>query len=188
MTYKEWEARLQARLKDARIGDVAGVLNYYREMYGDKHEAGHTDDEIISEFGTPDECAERIKRDEPEMLPELSERWSRVFSAVMRIALFAFIFIPALLTAVMGAVTLAACMLGGIAVALGGVGVGIYSVYMLFIGTAFNTVLIQFGLGMAMTGGGAVVCILFFFMTRYAVLSLIKIAKYYIEQKKGGRI
>ncbi len=188
MTYKEWEAQLEERLRGARRNDISGILNYYREMYGDKHEAGLSDEEIIAEFGTPVECAERIKQDSPEIMPGVSDRWRKVFSWAMKIALAVFIIIPMLGTLLTGIATLAACILGGVAVALGGVGVVIYSVVMLFMGSAINTVLILFGLGMAMAGGGAMICIGFFFMTRYAIISVQKIANYYIEEKKRGRI
>ena len=187
LTYKEWEDALAAGLRGASRNDVSGILNYYKEIYGDKRDAGVSDEEIIAEFGTPDECIERIRSESPEMFGGIGDKWSIAFSYLKRIALAIFILIPLCVTLAAGFLTLVLCMLGGAAVSLGGIAVGVTCVANIFSGVAVTTVFAQFGIGMAMVGGGAMISIGFFFMIRYVVISAQKILKYYIEKKNGGR-
>ena len=84
-------------------------------------------------------------------------------------------------------ILLVLCMLGGAAVSLGGIAVGVTCVINMFSGVSAATVFAQFGIGMAMVGGGALISIGFFFMLRYVVTSAQKVIKYYIEKKNGGR-
>ena len=187
LTYKEWEDALVAGLHGASKNDVSGILNYFREIYGDKRDAGVSDEDIIAEFGAPDECLERIKNKSPEMFCATGYKWSVVFSYLKRIALAVFILMPVCVTLVAGMLALVVCMLGGAVVSLGGIAVGVTCVLNIFSGVAVTTVFARFGIGMAMVGGGALISIGFFFMVKYVVTSAQKTIKYYIEKKNGGR-
>ena len=187
MTFGSWLNEIEARLSCVNENERAGILNYYRELYGDKSDAGLSDEAILSEFGTLDECIERIKQESPELFE--NERTCVPFKKIAtHIALLLFVGLPAALSALSALAALAVCTLGGAGTCLGGVAVVIYSIALLFGGAGANTVLIQFGIGLAMTGAGVMICIGFFFMTKYAIASLNKIVKYVYQLKKGGRI
>ena len=60
MTQIEWENILLQSLSALAPNEQNEIAAYYREIYGDKLEAGLTPDEILTEFGSPQECAQRI--------------------------------------------------------------------------------------------------------------------------------
>ena len=60
MTEKHWEKQLTRHLSTLPKNERKQVIDYYREMYGDKKEAGFTEADILAEFGSPEECATRI--------------------------------------------------------------------------------------------------------------------------------
>ena len=60
MTYIEWEAELERCLKSLPQEEVNEIISYYREMHGDKRDAGLSDEEIIKTFGEPMLCASKI--------------------------------------------------------------------------------------------------------------------------------
>ena len=67
MTYEQWEAKLKELLADASEEEINEAVGYYKEIYSDKKDAGLSDEEILREFGTPEDCAGRISvYDEPE--------------------------------------------------------------------------------------------------------------------------
>ena len=53
MTYNEWERELLRYLKGLPKKERDEVADYYREMHGDKFDAGMTDEQIIKKFGEP---------------------------------------------------------------------------------------------------------------------------------------
>ena len=63
MTLKQWERRLVNSLKGLSKQERQTALEYYREIYGDKLDAGYTGEEIVEEFGSPEECAKNILSD-----------------------------------------------------------------------------------------------------------------------------
>lgn len=60
MNYMEWETRLVEALKGLPTAETIKVTSYYREMYGDKLDAGLKEEDILTEFGDPKACAEKI--------------------------------------------------------------------------------------------------------------------------------
>ena len=68
MTQVEWEKIFLENLTTIPDAERFKMAEYYREIYGDKLEAGQTPDEILAEFGDPKECAIRIlKENESEL-------------------------------------------------------------------------------------------------------------------------
>lgn len=68
MTQVEWEKIFLESLTTIPDAERFKMAEYYREIYGDKLEAGQTPDEILAEFGDPKECAIRIlKENESEL-------------------------------------------------------------------------------------------------------------------------
>ncbi len=60
MTYKEWENCLVEELKGLPTAECLKITDYYKEMYGDRLDAGMSEDAILAEFGSPKACAEKI--------------------------------------------------------------------------------------------------------------------------------
>lgn len=60
MNYIEWESRLTESLKSLPTAETIKITSYYREIYGDKLDAGMTEESILAEFGSPQSCAEKI--------------------------------------------------------------------------------------------------------------------------------
>ncbi|MBQ7912128.1 MAG: DUF1700 domain-containing protein [Clostridia bacterium] len=60
MTYKEWESRLVEELKGLPTAECLKITDYYKEMYGDRLDAGMNEEAILAEFGSPQSCAEKI--------------------------------------------------------------------------------------------------------------------------------
>jgi uncharacterized membrane protein len=60
MTYQQWEKRLSRALKALPQEEREDLIAYYKELYGDKIEAGNSPEEILQEFGNPEICAEKI--------------------------------------------------------------------------------------------------------------------------------
>ena len=60
MSYREWESALMQALKGLPTAECIKITSYYREIYGDKLDAGITEEEIVAEFGDPVACAKKI--------------------------------------------------------------------------------------------------------------------------------
>lgn len=60
MNYIAWESRLVEELKSLPTAEMLKITSYYREIYGDKLDAGMTEESILAEFGSPQSCAEKI--------------------------------------------------------------------------------------------------------------------------------
>ena len=63
MTQVEWEKIFLDNLAAIPEAERFKMAEYYREIYGDKLEAGQTPDEVLAEFGDPKECAKRILKE-----------------------------------------------------------------------------------------------------------------------------
>ena len=60
MNKREWERRFLKGLKPLAGKERNEALEYYREIYGDKIDAGFSEEEILREFGKPEDCARKI--------------------------------------------------------------------------------------------------------------------------------
>lgn len=63
MTKYEWERRLRKCLDDLPSREKDKVFDYYDELFADKIECGMREEDIIDEFGSPYEVAERIRNE-----------------------------------------------------------------------------------------------------------------------------
>ena len=203
MTYEQWEAKLKEHLADASEEEINEAVGYYKEIYSDKKDAGLSDEEILREFGTPEDCAGRISvYDEPENnakeaeLPTEKEFGLKDFMTKFKVpfttsvvgAVFFAIFITIPLFAVLlgGISAFAAVALGGAGLALFGVGGIVLSVIQIFISGGFaKEVFAMFGMGVASIGAGILLTISFFFITKYSVIFSYKLFKsMYIKEGK----
>ena len=53
MTYESWEKELVERLDILPKNEKEEIISYYREIYGDKLDAGESESKIVSAFGEP---------------------------------------------------------------------------------------------------------------------------------------
>ena len=60
MTYAKWEKDFKRELSFLKKSESEEVAAYYRELYGDKSDAGMSCDDILFEFGSPQHCAAKI--------------------------------------------------------------------------------------------------------------------------------
>ena len=63
MNFSEWKKALRAALDDMPDDEVDSALDYYKEMFADMSELGRSERDIIAEFGTPSDCADKIRRE-----------------------------------------------------------------------------------------------------------------------------
>ena len=191
MTYEQWEAKLKELLTGASEEEITEALGYYKEIYSDKKEAGLSDEEIVREFGAPEECAGRISYEADSEAGEacVAEKESSVSkgnlkfkfpfaTSVLGAVLFSiFVTIPLFSVLIGGISAFVAASIGGAAAALGGVGMVVLSFVQLFIGGGASPFFAMIGMGIASVGAGALCAISFFFITKYTVLFSYKLFK-----------
>lgn len=74
MTFHEWEAKLLENLTSLSEQEKQKILDYYREIYSDKTDAGYSNKQILDEFGSPEECAKKILLEESEEQPQKEQQ------------------------------------------------------------------------------------------------------------------
>ena len=192
MMYKEWELELKRLLSGLPEKEIEAAIGYYSEIYGDKRDAGFSDDDILGEFGSPSECADRIRAEadehteiEPEAanerkkftftLPEkdkLVYLTTRTLFAVLPLALLALAAISAILS----------FALGSAGIALGGVAAAVLGLVNLFSGNGILAFLSMLGLGMAGLGLGFILAVVFLYTAKRAAVFAYKFLKgFYVK-------
>ena len=197
MTQIEWENILLQSLSTLAPNEQNEIAAYYREIYGDKLDAGLTPDEILTEFGSPQECAQRILQEagkigETDMVTPTKEvdnpsaaaveksvaekkkaKWTP--SMIVGMAFLTLLLILPLAGAAVGVIAVfAACSISGGATFLAG---GIYSVFALFFGIfgmELGGILANVGLGVAAIGVGFLLCVGFYYATKYTAIACWK--------------
>lgn len=191
MTYKKWEYELKCLLQGEPKKEVEELTRYYAEIYGDKKDAGYSDDDILMEFGTPEECAEKFRSE------NASESGNRKFEfklppadKLVKLSLLTvFVYIPLASVIISAIATLAAFSISGAGVALGGAASVILSFIHLASGNGAAVFLSMLGLGLAAIGAGVLIAIAFFYGTKYSIKSVYKIAiRFYKRIKEGAEI
>ena len=194
MTYKEWEAKLTELLSGLSKKEIEEATAYYREIYGDKKDAGLSDEEILAGFGTPESCAGKIElsdseedaleeKEEPMAEKKDEKRDTAGYKIPMPTTIVGLIFLHLLILVPIYAVIIGGIAgfggicIGGAGLAIGGLGAVILSVIQLVTGNGFSSFLAMFGMGTAMIGAGIVLAISFFFVTKYTVFATYKLVK-----------
>ena len=208
MTYIEWEGELLKCLKSLPESESNEIISYYREMYGDRRDAGLSDDEIVKNFGEPMLCAAKIlmesaseseigetKEEEiPKKCPKsepqdksVSQKSSKhCFKNVSFAKIVGWFFlailiiIPAMSTAVSAISAVFAVAVTGGAMVVGGALSAIASPFAFFIDCSGLGVLALLGASLAVAGAGALLFTAFYYITKYSVISCIKIFKYFV--------
>lgn len=191
MTYEQWEAKLKELLTGASEEEIKEAIGYYKEIYSDKKEAGLSDEEIVREFGAPEECAGRISYEADSEAGEACAAEKDGFvskgdlkfkfpftTSVFGAVLFSiFVTIPLFSVLIGGISAFVAASIGGAAAALGGVGMIVLSFVQLFIGGGASPFFAMIGMGIASVGAGVLCAISFFFITKHTVLFSYKLFK-----------
>jgi uncharacterized membrane protein len=171
MKKKAWEGQLKRLLWPLSPDERQSALTYYNEMYSDKIEAGMSEEEIIAEFGFPEDCAERILTESnPDKIKRLIAE--RPFSVVeiIGLALVTLILIIPLATVAFSLiVSFAAVAISGVVVAFAGVLYAVLSPFLVW-GSGAATCFAHVAVGIACCGVGLIMCALFFWLTKYTAI------------------
>ena len=183
MTYKEWEKDLRNELASLAKMEQDRTVEYYREMYDEMKLNGRSEESILDEFGTPEQCARKVlnsgiaKSVETNAAPQQPDKpKSKVTVAeVFGIALFTlFIIIPLTGFAISVVGTLAAVCVSGFAVGLGGIG---FAIGCPILGYFSESTMVAIGAGLAASGVGWLLFAGFFAATKGAAIAFWKILK-----------
>ena len=188
MTLKEWERRLINNLKGLSKEEREKIRDYYREIYGDKVDAGYTGEEIVEEFGSPEECAQKILAEGKTetanaTTPSVQKKWrfkkpESAASIVGMVFLNLCVLVPMFSVILAIIAAFAAVAIGGAAAA---VGFGLYAIvgpiYSGANGAPFGGCLAHLGIGVAGVGIGILLFIAFYFVTKYSVIGAVKLFK-----------
>ena len=172
MTKKIWEKRLALHLTPLSKTERKQVMDYYREMYGDKKEAGFSETEILAEFGSPEECAARILAEENvELPPKRKQKQSPSPLAIVSIFFVSLIVVlPLTLVAFSLVITFFALTVSGVAVAVAGaiyaIGAPLLSIGSLSAAGCFA----HLGIGLALCGVGCLLFVAFEFLGKYLAI------------------
>ena len=182
MSYREWESALMQALKGLPTAECIKITSYYREIYGDKLDAGITEEEIVAEFGDPAACAKKImlentneqNADTPTPTKPSSTAGQKAKGIILAVLFTLFAGLP--LAAVMVSVVVA---LGAICIS-GGAGV-LGGLAYIFIG-AFNASGMGIAAHIGMAIGGMGVCgflaIGGYYATKYTAIYCFKATKF----------
>ena len=196
MTYKQWEADLIKNLVGIPDAEKREACEYYREIFGDKFDAGIEENRILEEFGSPKICAERIlaEREEPaanekpkapayKNEPEKKNgfsisKWVGIFFLTTLIIIpFASALVSVIAAFGSFAFSMAAMIIAGL------IGT-IASPFTLLLGYTGWGVIAVAGTSLATAGVGALLFPPFYIITKYCAISSLKLAKYAIGRCK----
>ncbi len=176
MTYTKWESELKSMLAGLPENEIDEAKRYYAEIYGDKRDAGFSDEDIIKEFGTPEECAEKIRAEAKESsdgekkstektvnikitIPE-KEKMKRIAKTTL------FPVIPLAFAALLAISAILSFAASGAGIAIGGAGAFILSFLHLFVGDGFLVFLSLLGIGLAGIGLGFIITVAFIYLAK----------------------
>ena len=192
MTYKQWEFELKCLLEGLPEKEIDAATGYYAEIYGDKKDAGFSDEDILKEFGTPAECAAKIRAEantpaeQPAEADDTKKKISFTLPDKDKLTHFAmltlFVIFPLALIALSAIAAILSFALGSAGIALGGVAAVIIGFVNLFAGNGFLTFLSMFGLGLAGIGLGFILTVAFLWVAKIASLFAYKFFKgFYVK-------
>ena len=172
MTKKIWEKRLLSKLRPLQRAERKKILDYYREMYGDKAEAGYSEAEILAEFGSPEACAARILAEENVEIPLKKEK-RRTPSPL---AIVGIVFVSLILVLPLASIALAlivtffAVSVSGVGIAIAG---GVYAIGapILSIGSLSAAgIFAHLGVGLTLCGVGCLLFVAFAPLGKYVAI------------------
>lgn len=180
MTVKTWEKQLARHLTALPKTERKNVIDYYREMYGDKREAGFSETEILAEFGSPEDCAMRILAGE-NVQPIMRKSARRNLCPAEIVGMFflsLIIILPLAITAFALIISFFALSISGVGVAIAG---GVYAIGapLLTMGSLSSAgCFAHFGIGIATCGVGCLLFVAFKLLTKYLAIGTSKALKF----------
>ncbi len=178
MTQKAWEKELEKHLAALPKAERAEAISYYRELYGDKLEAGYSNEDILREFGYPEDCAERILAENTPSSQRKRTPAPHVKVNYSVTGLVGIFFLTVLLILPLASIALAliasfgAVCLSSIACALAGILFTVCSPFL--VPTSFFSVLTAMGAGICAVGVGVILSAVCFFATKYLAIGTWK--------------
>ena len=198
MTYQKWEEELLRHLGSLPESERREACEYYREIFGDKSDAGIEESKILEEFGAPHICAERIiseridtdtknEKKEESAATKAPQAKNKSFSISKWVGIFfltTLVVIPLAsaivsVIAAFGAVTVTAA-----ALIIGGILGTLASPLAFILGYTGWGVLSAAGTCLAIAGAGAILLPVFYVITKYCIVSTVKLTKYAIRRCK----
>lgn len=179
MTEKHWEKQLTRHLSTLPKNERKQVVDYYREMYGDKREAGFSETEILAEFGAPEECAARILAGENAQSAPQKQTKRRVSPAAIVGMIFAtlILIVPLAATAFALIASFFAISVSGAVVAIAGAIYAFGSPIFCFGSLSAAGVVAHFSIGIASCGVGCLLFVAFKPLTKYLAIGTGKALK-----------
>ncbi len=175
MTYKVWEKTLWKYLSPLPKEEREAAVEYYREIYEDKTEAGELPESVLAKFGAPKDCAEKLLVENGKSLPSMSSvNANSVASIIGMFFLTVLIVIPLSAAAISIVAAFASVAVVGAATTLAGAIFTVASPVSAISGASFGAILAQMGMGVAACGVGILLAIAFTFITRYSFIYLMK--------------
>lgn len=198
MTYRKWEDTLLLHLGEIPESERREACEYYREIFGDKYDAGIDENKILEQFGDPKICAERIlaERDESASkeystkkinATQSSRKPAKKFSISKWVGIFfltTLVVIPLACVIISVIAAFAAVDIAAAALIIGGIIGTLASPLSFILGYTGWGVLSAAGTCLAVAGAGALLFPAFFIITKYSVISAIKLTKYAIGRCK----
>ncbi len=186
MKKKIWERQFKRLLWPLSPEERQAALTYYNEMYSDKIEAGMTEEEIIAEFGFPEDCAERILTESnPDKIKRLITAQPFSIAEIIGLALLTLILIiPLAAVAFSLIVSFAAVAISGVAVAFAGVVYAVLSPFLVW-GSGAIACFAHVAVGIACCGVGLILCALFFWLTKYTAIGTKEALKFIYARRRN---
>ena len=174
MTYKKWEKQLLKYLRPLPAEERNAAVEYYREIYGDRMDAGEEEDRILSEFGSPRACAEKILKENGKDLPSANATSS--IGAIIGMFFLTVLLVIPLFSAAFSVVSAfgAATVAGAVSSIAGALYTVVSPIYLAIQGISFGGILAHMGMGIALAGVGALLFFAFLYITKYSFIYLIK--------------
>ena len=184
MTLKEWERRLNKSLKDCSKEEKKKILDYYREIYGDKLDAGMEEERILDEFGAPEECANKLLVEEGRESSPPPIKKERKSSSVSPAQIVGMVFltltvlIPIFASLFAVVVGFASVALAGGASAIAGVVYAVFAPFLFgYYGASFWGIFTGVGVGIATLGVGLILVVFGYYATKYTAIATIWLFK-----------
>ena len=191
MTFRDWEKQFKKALKGLSSQEKQTALEYYRELYGDKIDAGCSPEDAVAQFGNPIDCAQNIiaenapetQKQNGNYAPTKTKRVRKVsthsISLTIGMVFLTLLLIIPLFSCLFSTITsfgavAIVCAVGAVACLLL---VFIYPVYLIIYGASWGGVVANLGLCLVGLGVCAILAIGLYYPTKYLAIWSIKLFK-----------
>lgn len=183
MTKTQWDRKLKKKLAPLGKDEQRRICDYYDELYNDKKDAGLSEEEILAEFGAPEEAAAKFIEEEGGK-KDNGNPVARFFLAAV---LFLFVGIPLLIVLISLAAVALAVFVSGFAVIAAEVADFVYFVVQMCMFGGSGAYVAHLGIGLAAVGIGCLLIPPFLFFTKKLFIlcgKLFAVTGRYIRGKK----